>query len=116
MKLNEEDYKLLKSIIYRKDSFLHNVVDNMYQNNTYFIGVEFLRTENSHYRFFEIKKPAISFRGLIGFELIECKSNKEFIFQEYDTGGNLSYYIKNDDEFLCVFKLNCINHWLEHCI
>ena len=116
MTLNEQDYKELKSHIFREDSFLHNIIDNIYRTGMYFIDVEFLRTEDYHYRFFEIKAPLIGFRGLIGFELIECKTNKEFILQEYIVNGDLNYYIKDDNLLMCVFRVDFINNWLEHCI
>lgn len=116
MTLNEEEYKTLKSHIVRKDSFLHNIIDKIYQTGMHFIDVEFLRTEDYHYRFFEIEKPLIGFRGLFGFELIECKTNKEFILQEYNINGELDYYIKDDNLLMCIFQVKFINNWLDHCI
>lgn len=118
MTLNEEEYKELKSQIVREDSFLHNIIDNIYQTSMYFIDVEFLRIEDNHYRFFEIEKPLIGFRGMFGFKVKECQSNKEFILQEYDIDGDLEYYIKdiNTPSLMCIVEMKHINNWLDHCI
>lgn len=118
MTLNEEEYKTLKSHIVRKDSLLHIIIDNIYHSGMYFIDVKFLRTEHTNYRFFEIEKPLIGFRGMFGFIVRECKSNKEFILQEYDIDGDLHYYIKDDNMYslMCVVSVKLINNWLDHCI
>ena len=55
---------------------------------------------------------------MFGFIVKECKSNKEFILQEYNIDGDLQYYIKDDNlhSLMCIVRMKHINNWMDHCI